>query len=211
MHDEAPQRIGIFGGTFDPIHIGHLLIAECCREELELAEVRFVLAATAPHKQHVSSAEAKHRWEMLRLAIGGNANFAADDRELRRGGTSYTFETLAELHREFPTTELVFLTGADSLAEFHTWREPTEICRLARVVVVARGGLPAPNMELLRPYLESRDQPANLAEHIVAIPQIELSSTHIRNCISQRRSIRYQVPPAVEAYIAAHNLYRGSI
>ena len=210
MHNETPQRIGIFGGTFDPIHIGHLLIAERCREQLDLAQVRFVLAATAPHKQHVSSAEAKHRWEMLRLAIGGNANFVADDRELRRGGTSYTFETLAELHREFPTMELVFLMGADSLAEFHTWREPTEICRLARVVVVARGGLPSPNLELLRPYLESIGRTINLAEHVVAIPQIELSSTHIRNCTSQGRSIRYQVPPAVEAYIAAHHLYQDS-
>ncbi len=201
------RRIGVFGGSFDPIHVGHLLIAEHCRDELALDEVRFILAATAPHKQQHAVADAKHRWEMLRLAIGGNLNFVADDRELRRGGTSYTVATLEELTREMPSAKFYFLMGADSLFDFHTWRAPSEICRMAHVIVVARGGLAQPKMELLRPYLFEPDR-ADLNEHLVRMPQFEISSTEIRDRVKMGRSIRYRVPSAVEAYIATHELYR---
>lgn len=205
-HDLPDQCMGIFGGTFDPIHLGHLLLAERCREKLNLAQIRFVLADKAPHKQDTSSANAKHRWEMLRLAINSNPYYLADDRELRRGGTSYTVTTLAELHEEFPQCKLVFLMGADSLAEFHTWRQPEEICKLAHVVVVARGGVALPDLELLRPYMPGVTD-EELATHLVAMPQMEISSTAIREQVAAGGSIRYQVPAAVEAYIEAHGLY----
>jgi nicotinate-nucleotide adenylyltransferase len=203
----SSHRCGIFGGTFDPIHVGHLLVAEFACEALELEQIRFIPAATAPHKIDRESAAAKHRWEMLGLAIGGNPRFVADDRELRRGGTSYTVDTLRELRSESAEQELVFIMGADSLAELHTWRDPAEICRLAFVAILARGGQPQPDLNLLKPYLSAEEQ-ANLLAHLVPTPQFEISSTDIRLRVSRGKSVRYQLHPAVEAYIAAQQLYQ---
>ncbi len=200
------QRIGIFGGTFDPIHVGHLLIAEHAREHLQLEQIRFIPAATAPHKQDQRATEAKQRWEMVQLAIGGNPYFVADDRELRRGGTSYTVDTLSDLKAELPQAELILLIGADSLAELHTWREPTRICELAFVAVLARGGREQPDLQLLKPYMPEREH-SQLDEHLVPLPQVEISSSQIRQRIAQGQSVRYQLHPAVEAYIAAQGVY----
>jgi nicotinate-nucleotide adenylyltransferase len=201
------HRMGILGGTFDPIHVGHLLIAEQAREHLELQEIRFIPAAVAPHKRDRQAVDAKHRWEMLKLAVGGNPYFTADDRELRRGGTSYTVDTLQDLKLEFPESQLVFLIGADSLNELHTWREPGRICDLAFVAVLARGGLPLPDLNLLKCYLPAAEQ-AELASHLVPMPQIQISSSDIRSRIAAGKSVRYQLHPAVEAYIQAGSLYR---
>ncbi len=201
------HRIGVYGGSFDPIHLGHLLIAEIAREQLNLSEVRFLPAALSPLKQDQKPTEAKHRVEMMRLAIGGNSYFKLDERELRRGGTSYTVDTLAELKAEQAGAELLFLMGADSLADFHAWREPARICELAFVAVVARGGRPAPDLDQLRRYLP-KTHSVNVDAHLVSVPQVEISSTEIRARVRNGKSIRYQVPAAVEAYIAAANLYR---
>jgi len=201
------QRIGLFGGTFDPIHIGHLLIAEAAREQLALDQVRFIPAATAPHKLEQQATEGKQRLEMIRLAIGGHPHFTSDDRELRRGGTSYTVDTLAEIKQELPEAELVFLIGSDSLDELHTWREPRRICELAFLAVIARGGHPPPDLLKLREFLPE-SQHADLNSHLVTMPHMEISSRDIRNRIAQGRSVRYQLHPAVEAYIDAHKLYR---
>jgi nicotinate-nucleotide adenylyltransferase len=202
------QRIGILGGTFDPIHIGHLLIAEQAREHLQLDQVRFIPAAQAPHKQHLQPTAAQQRWQMVQLAIGGNPFFIADDRELRRGGTSYTVDTLAELRQELPEASLFFLIGTDSLVELHTWREPTKVCELAFVAVLARGGQPPPNMELLSPFLPP-EQRAHVADHLVPMPQLEISSSQIRMNVATGKSVRYQLHPAVEAFISAQKLYRA--
>ncbi len=199
-------RLGIFGGTFDPIHVGHLLLAEHAREVLRLDRVLFLPAAIAPHKLDRRASDGKVRLEMLQLAIGGNPHFAADDRELRRGGTSYTVETLAELKREIPDQELVFLMGADSLSELHTWRDPVGICQLAFVAVLARGGMPSPDMNLLGPYMPHASA-EQLAAHLVPMPQIEISSSDIRRRIAAGQSVRYQLHPAVAAYVAAQKLY----
>ncbi len=201
------QRVGIFGGSFDPIHVGHLLIAEFVRERLNLSEVRFVPAAVSPLKQHQQPTEAKHRVEMIRLATGGNARFKLDGRELRRGGPSYTVDTLAELKAENPESDLAFLMGADSLADLHAWREPERICELAFVAIVARGGRPAPDLAKLQKYLPN-ERASQAAEHLIRVPQFEISSTEIRERVREGKSIRYQVPSAVEAYIAAAELYR---
>ena len=201
------QRIGILGGTFDPIHLGHLLLAEMARESLQLDELRFIPAATAPHKLDQPASDGKQRLELIRLAIGGNPNFTVDDRELRRSGISYTVDTLTELRAEFSAAELFFLMGADSLAELHTWREPARICELACVVVLARGGHQAPDLQRLKVYLPP-EQHAELATHLVPMPQMEISSSDIRARIAQGRSVRYQLHPAVAASIAAQGLYR---
>ena len=207
--DTVGQRIGVIGGTFDPVHIGHLLAAEQCREQLQLDEIRFVIAATSPFKVAGASVDSKHRWAMLQLAIGGNPYFRADDRELQRGGTSYTVDTLREIHSESPTTQIVFLMGADSLVDFAKWRDPAEICSLAFVAVVARGGSVAPDLTLLEPFLpRPRERSSSLGKHLVRMPQCEISSTGIRAAVAQGRSIRYQVTPAVAAYIEQHSLYR---
>ncbi len=205
--NNSRQRIGLFGGTFDPIHIGHLMIAEAAREQLQLDQVRFIPAAVAPHKLDRQSTDGKQRLEMIRLAIGGNPHFADDDRELRRGGTSYTVDTLSELKKELPDVELVLLIGSDSLDELHTWREPKRICELAFVAVIGRGGYPQPDLNKLQAFLpESEDQA--LTSHLVNMPQMEISSSDIRHRIAQFRSVRYQLHPAVEAYIIAQKLYQ---
>lgn len=201
------QRIGLYGGTFDPIHVGHLLIAEQVREQLQLDQVRFIPAATAPHKLEHAAADGKQRLEMVELAISGNPHFVADDRELQRGGTSYTVDTLASVQAELPQADLVFIMGSDSLDELHTWREPERICQLAFVAVVARGGHPAPDVSQLTRYLPAQ-QRAQAAEHVIPMPQIEISASDIRQRLAVGRSVRYQLHPAVEAYIAAQQLYR---
>ncbi len=204
---QSPQRtkrVGIFGGTFDPVHTGHLLAAEQCREQLQLDEVRFLPAFVSPFKLDKRTADPKHRAEMLRLATQGNPGFRVDDRELGRGGTSFTVDTLRELKNDLPDSQLVFLMGADSLAEFDKWREPGEICRLAEVVVVARGGEAPPDLAMLGRFLPDSGR---LDQHVLTMPQCEISSTSIRQAVAAGRSIRYQVPAAVLAYIAQHNLY----
>jgi nicotinate-nucleotide adenylyltransferase len=209
MIESSIKRIGIWGGTFDPAHIGHLLIAERAREQLQLDQVRWIPAAVAPHVELKDATEAKHRLAMVQLAISGNAGFVCDDRELNRGGKSYTIDTLQEFHRELPDTELVLLIGADSLREFSKWREPAAICQAASVVVVARGGQPEPDLSLLSAFLP---QPKNIdqlrKDNLLQMPQMELSSTEIRSRVASGKSIRYMVPAAVEAYIVEHGLFR---
>lgn len=208
MSDTVGQRIGIFGGSFDPIHMGHLLVAEQCREQLHLDHVLFIPAARSPFKLDQQTADAKHRWEMLQLAIGGNPYFLADERELKRGGTSFTIDTLKELHAELPNRHFLLLIGADALSDFAKWREPAEICRLAQVVVVGRGGHAAPNLSVLQNYLAPSEQPGSV-QHYVPIPECEISASRIRQTVAAGRSIRYQVPSAVAAYIEQHQLYRS--
>ena len=200
-------RIGIMGGTFDPVHMGHLLAAEQCREQLGLDQLRFIPAYVSPFKLDKQAAQPKHRLEMLQLATQSNPSFRVDDRELSRGGTSFTVDTLRELKAEQPESELVFLMGADSLAEFDKWREPAEICRLAKVVVVARGGTPPPDLLMLSRFLPSGSQ---AEQHVITMPQCEISSSGIRQAIAAGRSVRYQVPAAVAAYVEQHRLYVSS-
>ncbi len=185
------------------MHVGHLLAAEQCRQQLQLSELRFIPAFVSPFKLDKQAADPKHRLEMLRLATQSNPAFRVDDRELKREGTSFTVDTLRELKSENPESELVFLMGADSLAEFDKWREPAEICRLARVVVVARGGAQPPDLTVLQRYLTE----GHAAQHLIQMPQCEISSSSIRAAVAQGQSIRYQVPAAVAAYIAQHELY----
>jgi len=214
--------VGILGGTFDPVHLGHLLLAEQAREQLRLNHILWIPAATAPHPQIKQSTQMNHRLEMVRLATAGNPHFSVDDREIVRGGSSYTVDTLTELHQEFPMAEWVLLMGADSLSGFPLWRDPHRICQLSRVVVLARGGHPPPDLRILAEYLpdaqvenhQNTQSPLSLkdtiAEHWIGMPQCEVSSTDIRRRVAASLSIRYMVPAAVEAYIQTHGLYRAS-
>ncbi|HQU44730.1 MAG: nicotinate (nicotinamide) nucleotide adenylyltransferase [Planctomycetia bacterium 21-64-5] len=201
------MRLGLFGGTFDPVHLGHLLLAEYCREQCRLDAVWFVPAAEPPHKQRPDLTPARQRIEMLQLAIGGHEAFLVCTREVERGGVSYTVDTLGELAAEQPSRPLFFLLGGDSLADLPRWREPAKICELAMPVVVARPGSPPPDYTSLS-SLVSAERLEQIRAHQVDMPQIGLSSREIRRRVAAGLSIRYQTPRAVEKYIETASLYR---
>jgi len=202
------KRLGIFGGSFDPVHNGHLLLAECCREQCRLDEVWFLPAAAPPHKLGHTLAPAKARIEMLELATSGHEAFRVSSLEIDRGGVSYTVETLRAISTQKPQAELFLLMGADSLRDLPTWREPAEILTLALPVVVRRGGSAEPDFAPLTNLV-----PAARLEGIkacqVEMPLMELSSTDLRQRASEGRSLRYRTPRAVEKYIETQELYRS--
>lgn len=199
------MRIGIFGGTFDPIHSGHLVLAEQCREQCKLEEVWFVPAALPPHKLTALITSPKSRCEMIEYAIAGNPAFRLNTIELDRIGPSFTVTTLEQLHLQEAGLDLFLLIGADSLKDLPHWREPARILELATVVAVNRGDRPLPDRSELRSVVGSA---ADQRIVTVSMPGIEISSTDIRCRVQERRSIRYLVPRAVEIYIHDQGLFR---
>ncbi|WP_135257500.1 nicotinate-nucleotide adenylyltransferase [Thermus caldilimi] len=186
------MRIGLFGGSFDPIHLGHLLAAAEARAALGLDLVLFVVAARPPHKTPVAPAEA--RYEMVLLATAEEKGFWASRLELDRPGPSYTVDTLREARRLFPEDELFFITGADAYRDILTWKEGGRLPELATLVAVARPGYPLEGMPVpVVPLL---------------VPEVGISSTEIRRRIRQGESIRFWVPRPVEVYLERHGLYR---
>lgn len=202
------DKLGIFGGSFDPIHYGHLLLAETCREQCRLDRVLIVPAAVPPHKQLQALTSARDRIEMVRLAIGGHEHLAVSTIELDRGGVSYTVDTLAALAEQQPGSALFFLMGADSLKDLPTWREPQRLCELAIPLVVRRAGSPEPDFSAIS-HLVTSGRLEEIREHQIEMPIIELSSTEIRQRVATGRSIRYRTPRAVEKFIETHGLYRS--
>ncbi len=200
------MRLGIYGGSFDPIHFAHLLLAESCREQAALDEVWFMPAAVPPHKLAKKLSADKHRIEMLQLAIGGHQAFRVSTIELDRGGASYTFETLEQIHAERPGDELFFLMGGDSVRDLPTWRRPERICELATMLVVHRREALVPDIAALRPLM-SAERYAAAPPRLVEMPLVELSSTDIRERARAGRSLRYRLPAAVAKYIETHGLY----
>lgn len=201
------MRLGIFGGSFDPVHYGHLLLAECCRETLALDEVWLVPAATPPHKQQRTLAPGKARLEMLELALADHEQLRPCALELERGGVSYTVETLSAIRQQRPEAELLLLLGADSLRDLPTWRQPERIVELALPVVVRRGGAPEPDFSVLEGLVTPQRLEA-IRRVQVEMPLIELSSTDLRRRARLGLSLRFRTPRAVEEYIRAHGLYR---
>lgn len=200
------MRIGIFGGTFDPVHYGHLLLAEYSLEQCRLDQIWFLPAAVPPHKQDRELTAAEHRVQMLQLALGGHECMQVSTMEFERGGVSYTLDTLEAIHRQHPDVELFLLMGADSLHELPSWREPDRICQLATLAVVQRPDVPYPDLSVLRGIVEP-DRSERFKESVVQMPLIQLSSTEIRRRVSAGQSIRYQTPRAVEKYIETQRLY----
>ena len=203
------MRLGLFGGSFDPVHYGHLLLAEACREQLPLDAVWFVPAATAPHKVSQTPASAQQRVEMLRLAIGGQPAFDVCELELERGGVSYTVDTLRAIAEQVSSRELFLLVGADTLTDLPTWREPQEICRLALPVVVGRPGSAPPDYDRLS-GVASPERIEQMKRQQVEMPLAGLSSREIRRRVAEGRSIRYMTPRGVEEYIKAAGLYSAA-
>lgn len=201
------MRLGILGGSFNPVHYGHLLLAESAREQLALDEVWLIPAAVSPFKVGQEQAPAKARLEMLELALAGSEHLRASSLEIDRGGISYTVETLAEIARQQPAAKLFLLMGADALRDFPNWREPARICELATPAVVRRGGAPDPDFSSLV-SLVFPERRSEIRSAQVQMPLIELSSTELRARAAAGHSLRYRTPRAVEKYIETHRLYQ---
>jgi nicotinate-nucleotide adenylyltransferase len=201
------MRVGVFGGTFDPVHYGHLILAEQCREQGRLDEVLFVPAPRPPHKPR-PCARFEQRVEMLALALAGNPIFRIEEVEKERGGPSYTVDTLAELHRRRPGDDLLLLVGGDAIHDLPLWYEPRRILELAGLLVVGRPNSPPPDRDDLRARI---GLPADAAVHmeVVEVPLIDISSRDLRRRAAEGRSFRYLLPRAVECYVHDKRLYRG--
>jgi nicotinate-nucleotide adenylyltransferase len=200
------MRIGLFGGSFDPLHLGHLILAEQCREQARLDQVWFVPAATSPLKQQGPVATNRQRLEMLQLGLAGHDAFRIEECELERGGVSYTVETLRHLQANHPGHDWFLLIGGDALADFARWREPEEICRLARPLVYQR---PGHQVELasLRPFVTPQ-RLGEIGQTAIEARQIEISSTDLRRRLAAGLSIRYLVPRSVEIYLQNNRVYQ---
>ena len=203
------RRIGVFGGTFDPPHLGHLALAEWAWARLRLDRVLFVPAGAPPHKRGRRLSDPAHRLAMVRLAVRGNPAFAVSDLEALRTGPSYTVDTLRALRARHPGARLFLLMGADSLSEFPTWREPAAIARLATLVVAAR---PGPGARVSRGGARKPARPARLPRgaRVVRLdnPLVDVSASVLRARARARLPLRYLVPDAVAAYLERHGLYR---
>jgi nicotinate-nucleotide adenylyltransferase len=203
-------RLGIYGGSFDPVHIGHLLVAETVRDQLKLDKILWIPAFQSPLKQNALPTDAKDRVEMLSLAIGGHPHFELDTREINRGGVSYTIDTIRTLQADQPGNEWFLVIGADSLIDLERWKEPAELCRLTMPVVVARGGMPPPDFNYFTKFVDSA-RLAAIQKHRIVMPEIEISSRDLRLRTALGQSIRYQVPASVEAFIRNKQLYREKL
>jgi nicotinate-nucleotide adenylyltransferase len=187
--------VGLLGGSFDPIHVGHLIVGRAVAEELGLDELRFMPTGEQPLKRGRHVAGAHHRVAMVAAAVGHEPGLAVERLEAERPGPSYTVDTLRALRAREPGREFVLLLGADAAADLDQWHAAAALPGLARLVAVARPGAPRP----LHPFLHQ----------VVEAPAVEISSTAIRGRVAAGRSIRYLVPDAVAEYIATHGLYRN--
>ena len=192
------------GGTFDPIHVGHLAVAEEAREALALDRVLFVPAGQPPHKLPGSVSRVGDRVAMVQLAIADNPAFELSMVEVEREGPSFTVDTVEALAAANPGVELHLILSAETFAELPSWHEPDRLFAAARMAVVPREGYPAPDPAWLARAFPGREDRVDY----LGGPRLGLSSTALRTRVGAGRSIRYLVPPAVEAYIAEHQLYR---
>ncbi len=188
------MKIGILGGTFNPIHIGHLILAEEAREKLSLDKLIFVPAFLPPHKDNSDVAPASDRYKMVRLAIAGNRNFCVSDIEIKRDGRSYTIDTIREFKKVYPNDELYFVIGSDLLNYLDEWKDLSEILKMVKFIVATRPGYP---LEKIPSYIST-----------MPIRAVDVSAFEIRNCVKENKSFRYLVTDKVYAYINRKKLYR---
>jgi nicotinate-nucleotide adenylyltransferase len=189
------HHIGIFGGTFDPPHKGHIAIAEQAMRQLRLECVYFIPAYIPPHKQQSSSTTAHHRLNMMKAAVRGKKEFKVSSIELQRRGVSYTVDTLKTFKKRFPNNELVLILGADNLLQFHSWKSPETILRLASLAVYKRKGF------------HRAMKNTSMSHRVLKGPMLQLSSTEIRKKIKKGGSIQTLVPNSILHYIKQHSLY----
>ncbi len=198
------MNIGVLGGTFDPIHNGHIIIAEEVRTQLNLAEIIFVPAGQPWLKEDSSILAAEHRVQMARLAIGGRPYFKLSTMEINRAGPSYTVDTITELQAQLGAgAELFFILGWDNLTQLPKWKEPSRLIRLCRLVAVPRPGYLLPDLNSLEIVIPGLSQRLILLDK----PEVDISATEVRNRVAQGLSIRHLVPQPVVKYIRLHKLY----
>lgn len=189
------KRIGILGGTFNPLHIGHLAIAEVAQEKMDLDKVIFVPSSKPPHKRITHLASAEDRLEMVRLSIKNNPKFDVSDFEVMRGGKSYTIDTVKYFRQKFgQDVKLYFIVGIDAAVELHTWRDVDDIIKYVSFVVVNRPG--------------HEDGAPEVPHHSITMPGLDIASSYIRRRLHQGKSIKYLVPEKVFRYIEQHNLFK---
>ncbi len=215
---DNPRRIGLFGGTFNPIHLGHLRAAEEVRIAFGLLKVVFMVSAVPPHKDPARIAKADHRYAMTQLAIRGNPHFEVSDYEMRKEGISYSIETVYWMKKHYPG-ELYFIVGLDAFRDIAAWQRYDELLSLCHFVIMTRPGyhrfmledvLPA-SIATLYTYDRRHDSYIHSSGYKIfhqSVTLMDISSTNIRELIHERRSIRYLIPLAVEDYIEKHRLYR---
>jgi nicotinate-nucleotide adenylyltransferase len=206
---KIPQvnKLGVLGGSFNPVHLGHLVLAETAREALGLERVLFIPAKLPPHKRAAALAAGADRLAMVRLAVAGNPALAVSDIELRRPGVSYSVDTIRALREKLgPGPEIYFLIGMDTVAELTGWREIAALARLCKFVPLSRPGIAGPNATALERAIGKLPARAIL-QRAVAMPVIGISSSDVRRRVAQGRTIRYLVPDAVAAYIRRKRLY----
>ncbi len=189
------MKLGLFGGSFDPVHLGHLLVARAAREEAALDRIFFIPAAQSPFKSAATSASASERLRLLRLALAGDTTAEVDDRELRRGGISFSIDTVRSYAAEHPGAELFYLIGADQTGQLHLWREASELARLAQFLVIPRPGEII--AEMAAPFR---------GRALRGFP-LGVSSSEIRRRIKTGLPIQHLVPPAVEEAVRNNRLY----
>lgn len=200
--------VALFGGSFNPIHHGHLIIARAVAERLDLVRLVLIPSANPPHKVGQDLADAADRLAMVRLAIADEPFFEVSDTEIRRRGTSYTILTLEEYRsRLAPGEDLYWIIGGDTISELHTWYRARELVDLCRIVTAVRPGFETPDLSVLQPTL-SAAQVERLRRGILETPRVDISATDVRRRVAEGLSIRFLVPEAVREYIERKELYR---
>lgn len=198
------KKTGIMGGSFNPIHMGHLEIAECALRDYELDEILFIPNYCPPHKDSSEMLDAGYRLDMVELAIKGHPHYTVTDREIQKGGLSYTYLTMTELKDEEPETEFYFLMGADSLADFRQWSHADVIASKCHILAAMRDEM---NNEDVKRLAQELSDEYHASFSLLNIPPTDISSTQIRRDIRNGKSISGKVPKAVENYILKHHLY----
>lgn len=208
---EKKRKIGIMGGTFDPIHIGHLILGEQAYEQFNLEKVLFLPSGNPPHKKsRFGRATDAQRVEMVRAAIAGNPHFELSLAEMQDEGYSYsyTYRTLERLNRKHPDEDYYFIIGADSLLTLEKWRKPDRICANCKIIVAVRDHTPE---KMIRQEIQRLSEKYCGTFLRLDTPEIDISSAHIRKCISQNRTIRYYVPDPVRDFIYQNQIYQNEI
>ncbi|QGU00028.1 Nicotinate-nucleotide adenylyltransferase [Candidatus Syntrophocurvum alkaliphilum] len=200
------KAIGILGGTFDPIHFGHLIAGEYARHEFDLDRIIFIPSARPPHKDNVNVLDSNHRYNMVKLATQENMFFEVSTLEMERQGYSYTVDTVKYFATRYEEAEIYFIMGVDALLFINTWKNLDELIAMCKFIIVTR-----PGYELNQNDQCFNNLPSNFWESIefLEIPGMDISSTDIRDRVQQNKTIKYLLPRLVEEYIKKHNLYKG--
>lgn len=200
--DSGKARIGILGGTFNPLHIGHLILAQNAMERYDLSRTIFIPTYIPPHKNPGMLASCRHRAAMIEAAIEGDLRFEVSDIELQRQGRSYTVDTMETLHERYKGSQFFFMIGTDSLYELHLWKNIYHLLELCRFISMVRPGFEEGEIKLDHPW------PEKLKQDVFKGIRVDVSSAEIRHRVAEGMSIRYLVPQQVEMYIMEHGLYR---